>query len=332
MSGKKPNNSPINTNRIAKNTLFMYFRMFLILGITLFTSRVIINALGIDDYGIYNIIGGIVILFGFVNVSLKSSFQRFIAYELGRENPGDIHKIVSSCIWIVALFALIVLVIGETIGLWFVSNKLVIPENRHTAALWVYQFTIGTFIVHLFQTPIHATIIAYEKLSFYSIYSIVEAIFKLLIAYVIYVSPIDKLILYSGLSFSVSCISYLVGHIYISSVLEVRPRLYIHKSIIRPIGAYAGWSMTNSSTVIVAQQGGNILLNLFYGVIANGAFGIANQVSAAVYGFVSNFQSAFNPQIVKSYAAKEITHLYKLLERTCNMSFYLLRRISVAVL
>lgn len=322
-------NTVINNHRIAKNTLYMYIRMFLILGITLFTARVIINTLGIDDYGIYNVIGGVVVLFSFVNISLRTSFQRFFSYELGKNHTEEIHKIMSSCLVIVTLFSFIFLILSETLGLWFVLNKLVIPENRLTAALWVYQFSIATFILNLYQTPFQAIIIAYEKLSFYALYSIVDVVMKLLVAYAIYLSPIDKLILYGALGVMVSIISVFFACIYVLHHLNINLKAKIHPAIIKPIFSYAGWSMTNSSCVIVTQQGGNILLNMFFGVIANGAFGIANQVSAAINGFVSNFQSAFNPQIVKSYAAQENEALYRLINRASLFSFYLLLIISV---
>lgn len=321
--------STINNKRIAKNTLYMYVRMFFILGVTLFTARVVINSLGIDEYGIYNIVGGIVILFSFVNISLRSSFQRFYSFELGKNNEDNIYRVLSSSIVIVTAFALILLILAETIGLWFVTNKLVIPEERLNAALWVYQFSIATFIFNLYQTPFQAIIISYEKLSFYAIYSIIDVILKLLIAYAIYISPVDKLIIYGCLGALVALISLLFACFYVLYYLKIPLIFEIHKSIVRPVFSYAGWSMANSSTVIVAQQGGNILLNMFYGVVANGAFGIANQVTGAVNGFVSNFQSAFNPQIVKSYAAQESEAMFQLINRACLFSFYLLLIISV---
>lgn len=324
-----PSGSKVNNKLIFKNTLYMYLRMFVILGVTLYTARIVIRALGIDDYGIYNIVGGIVILFSFVNISLRTAIQRFISYELGKDDIENSHKILASSFVVVAAFSIIFLVLAETIGLWFVTNKLVIPVDKYIPALWVYQISIFTFIIQMFQTPYHAVIISHEKMSFYAAYSIVEVLMKLIVAFLIVYASEDRLILYSILGLVISLISLIIICIYSTKKLSVPFKLSGYRLHFRPIFSYAGWGMTNSSTVIVAQQGGNILLNLFVGVIANGAFGIANQVTTAVYGFVSNFQSAFNPQITKSYAAGELDATFKLINRSSIFSFCLLAIIAV---
>ncbi len=310
----------------------MYLRMFVILGVSLYTARVIINTLGIEDYGIYNIVGGIVILFSFINISIKNSFQRFISYELGRNNIIEMHRIVGASIKIVALISIIFVLLSETIGLWFVINKLQIPENRFFASLMVYHISVLTFVVNLFQAPFQAIVISHEKLSFFAVYSIIDVILKLIVAWCIVFSTTDKLIFYAFLILIVTLVNLVVISLYSKNVLSIPFFFNAKKDQYRSIFSYSAWSMVNSSTVIVAQQGGNILLNIFNGVIANGAFAIANQVSAAINGFVSNFQSAFNPQIVKSYAAKEYDELYKLINRTSLLSYYLLLVISMPVL
>lgn len=321
--------SKINTKRIATNTLYMYLRMFVILGVTLYTARIVIRTLGIDDYGIYNIIGGIVILFSFVNISLRSAIQRFISFELGKDDILGSHRIISSSFYIVLIFSAIFLVLSETIGLWFVSNKLVIPSEKILEAQWVYQFSILTFIIQLFQTPYQAIILSHEKMSFYAGYSVVEVALKLLVALLIATALSNKLIIYAALGAVVSIISLLSTALYSHKCLKIPFKFCGQRRQFKEMFSYSGWSMANSSTVIVAQQGGNILLNLFIGVIANGAFGIANQVTAAVYGFISNFQSAFNPQITKSYSAGEIDATIKLLNRASLFSFSLFALIAV---
>lgn len=322
----------VDNKRIAKNTLYMYLRMFIILAVTLYTARVVIRTLGIDDYGIYNIIGGVVVLFSFINVSLRSGIQRFVAYELGRGDADKTNRVIATSFVIVGIFSIIFFIVSETIGLWFVQNKLVIPQDRAAAVFWVYQFSVLTFIINLVQTPYQATIIAYEKMSFYAGYSIVEVLLKLIIAFLITVATIDKLIIYAALVFAVSIISLLIIAIYCHRGLSVPVKLTGYKEQLSSLFSYSGWSMMNSSTVIVAQQGGNILLNMFIGVAANGAFGIANQVTAAINGFVANFQSAFNPQITKSYSAGEYDALFKLINRTSLFSFCLLAIIAVPFL
>ena len=319
----------INNKRIAKNTLFMYIRMFVILVVTLYTARVVIRTLGIDDYGIYNIVGGVVVLFSFVNISLRSAFQRFISYELGKEDIQNSNKIIGSSFTIVLIFSFIFLILAETIGLWFVYYKLVIPTDKMTAALWVYQFSILTFILNLFQTPYQAIIISYERMSFYAGYSIVESALKLIVAFLLVMASSNQLIIYAGLGFCVAIISTVITAVYCHKKLEIPVRSKGTRQQLVSLFHYSSWSMANSSTVIVAQQGGNIILNLFVGVIANGAYGIANQVTAAINGFVSNFQSAFNPQITKSYSARGYQDLFKLINRTSLLSFCLLAVISV---
>ncbi len=325
-------NLQINNKRIAVNTLYMYLRMFVILGVTLYTARVIINTLGIEDYGIYNIVGGIVVLFSFINISIKNSFQRFISYELGRNDIMGMHRIVGASIRIVAIISIIFVLLSETVGLWFVMHKLQIPENRHFAALMVYHISVLTFVINLFQMPFQAIVISHEKLSFFAVYSIIDVVLKLIVVWCIFFSTADKLIFYAFLVLIVAFVNLVVISIYSKKVLTIPFFFNAKKEQYRSIFSYSAWSMINSSTVIVAQQGGNILLNIFNGVFANGAFAIANQVTAAINGFVANFQSAFNPQIVKLYAAKEYDEMYKLINRTSLFSFYLLLIISVPFL
>ena len=323
-------NSVSDNRRIAKNTLYLYIRMLVTLVVTLYTSRVILKTLGIDDFGIYNVVGGVVILFSFISTSLRSATQRFISYELGLGEKGDVNKVYSVSMICHFIMALVILVLAETVGLWFVENKLIIPVDRMVAARWVYQFTILTFLANVFQAPFHATIIAYETMSFYAYVSIFDVALKLGVAFLITVSPFDKLIAYAALLSVASIVSLVIPLIYCKAKLKIgKLRLIKEKELFGHIMGYSGWTMFNGCAVVSAQQGGNILLNIFNGVAANGAFGIANQVSTAIYGFVANFQSAFQPQIVKQYAAQENESLYKLIDRASIFSYYLLLLIAV---
>lgn len=307
--------------------------MLVSMAITLYTSRVILKTLGIDDFGIYNIVGGIIVLFGFVSHSLRTATQRFISFHLGQENQNEVNKSMNMSLQCHLLIAVAMTILAETIGLWFVTNKLNIPEARLSAALWVYQFSILTFIVNMFQAPYQAVIISYEKMSFYAGISIVDVILKLAIVYLLLLSNIDKLILYSLLMLVVSVISLVLPMIYCYKIIGLgRPAIIKDKKLFKEIFGFAGWSMITGCAFIGTQQGGNILLNVYSGVAANGAFGIANQVTNAVYGFVSNFQSAFNPQIVKYYSAGKYKEMYTLLNRSASFSYYLYLLLAVPFL
>ena len=319
-----------NNRRIAKNTIYLYIRMIVTLVVTLYTSRVILKALGIEDFGIYNVIGGVIVLFSFISIALRIATQRFISYEIGLGFKGDTNRVFCMSLQCLFLMAILVFVLAETIGLWFVNTQLVIPYGREIAASWVYQITILTFVANLFQVPYHATIIAYEKMSFYAYVSIIDVVLKLGVALLISVCSLDKLIAYAFLLLVVSCIGIILAAWYCAHSIKTGSfRIVRDKNLFRQIMGFSGWSMVNGGAVITAQQGGNILLNIFNGVVANGAYGIANQVTNAIYHFVSNFQSAFQPQIVKQYAAGEQESLSQLMSRASVFSYYLLLIIAV---
>lgn len=322
------NNS--TNRRIAQNTVYLYFRMIISMVVTLYTSRVILKNLGIEDFGIYNVIGGVIVLFSFISVSLRVATQRFVSYEIGLGAKGNTDRVI--CMSLQCLFGVSVFIVllAETVGLWFVSTKLVIPPSREVAASWVYQITILTFVANLFQVPYHATIVAYEKMSFYAYVSIIDVLLKLGVALLISICPFDKLVSYAFLLLIVSCIGVLLSALYCRYSIKIGPfRIVRDRDLFLQIMGFSGWSMVNSGAVITAQQGGNLLLNIFNGVVANGAYGIANQVTSAIYHFVSSFQSAFQPQIVKQFAANEQQSLTLLMNRASVFSYYLLLIIAV---
>lgn len=303
------------------------------MGVSLYTSRVVIQVLGIDDFGIYNIVGGVIVLFSFVSTSLKNSTQRFLSYQLGRHDDVELNRVMNVSLMCHILFIIFFLILALTIGYWFVISKLKIPESREDAAIIVYLISIVTFIFHILQTPYQAAIISHERISFYAMISILDVVLKLTILFVLKVSGGDKLIVYSILLLCVSIISTFVSAFYCYKELHYqKPKIVRDKALFKQFFWYSGWSMYGGCAYVGAQQGGNILVNLFNGVAANGAFGIANQVTNALYGFVSNFQVAFNPQIVKSYSAGQTKEMLSLIDRASYFSYYIFLIIAFPIL
>ena len=282
------------------------------------------KALGVEDFGIYNIVGGIVVLFSFINNAMVSSTQRYLNYELGRKDVEEAKKFFSASLTIHFIIALIIIFLSETIGLWFLNEYINIPDGKSVAANWVYQFSILTFAINILRTPYNASIIAYEKMSFYAYISIIEVILKLLIVYAIVIFA-DRLIAYSILTFVVALIILICYIIFCWLKFPICKYHYeYNKSRFSALLNFSGWSMFGALANTGAQQGINILLNMFFGVTVNAAMGIAQQVNSALYSFVSNFQTAFNPQIVKSYAANDRSYFFNLILHTSRYSFYLL--------
>ena len=307
--------------------------MILTLGVSLYTSRVVLNTLGVEDFGIYNLVGGIVILFSFINGSMTSATQRFLNYEMGKKNYDEVHKIFCISVNVYFIITIVIVILAETIGLWFLNTKLNIPIDRMNAANIVYQFSILTFVATFFKVPYNASIVAYEKMGFYAWTSIVEVILKLIIVFALVYFLVDKLILYSVLTFAVSVIMFLIYQKFCRKKFTTCRYTYIHdKKVIKELLGFSGWSMFGSVTVIGSNQGIAMILNIFLGVTINAAMGIANQVNTALYGFVSNFRIAFNPQLVKTYASGNIDAHKSLLFQTSKFSYFLLLILAVPVL
>lgn len=316
----------VSSNKlIAKNTIYLYIRMIVILIVTLFTSRIILDALGTQDYGINNIVNGIVVLFSFLNTALLTGTQRFLNFYLGKNDLGKVNSVFCMSMNAYFILSVIIFIVGETVGLWFVNTKLNIPVERHGAAIWVYQFTLLQFVLSIIRIPYNATIIAYEKMNFYAYVSLVEVLAKLIVAYCIYVSVYDKLIVFSFLNTIIVFVILLAYKLYCNKKYSISKfKLFWDKTIFNDIFSFSGWSLFGSMANLAAQQGLNILLNIFYGVALNAAAGIANQVSSAVNGFVSNFQVAIQPQITKSYASNDMRRFTSLIFQTSRFSFYLM--------
>lgn len=322
-----------NSKRVAKNTGFLFIRMILVLIVGLYTSRLVLQYLGFEDFGIYNVVGSIVVFFGFLKNALTNATYRYIAYEIGAGNKESISKIYSMAINCHIILAIVFWVLLELVGVWFLNVKLNIPGERLYAANWAFQFSLLTFCVSVVQTPFHSNIIAHERMNFYAILSVLEVILKLVIVYVLLCSPIDKLITYSALLFIVTTIICLCYYVYNRiSFQDSRYVKYWDIAVVKKFASYSGWSLIVNVTDVCTTQSISIFFNMFLGVIANAALGICNQVTAHINSFLTNFTQAFNPQIVKSYAAGKYDYFMKMILSTAKLSYYLLFIVSFPVL
>lgn len=319
--------------RIAKNTLMLYMRMFLTVIVGLYTSRVILNTLGFSDYGIYNVVGGMVSMLAFLNVGLAGASQRFISFSLGKGDTNELKKVFCTSVITHVTLALIVAIILESVGLWFLNCKMNIPADRMSAANWVFQFSILTMMVSIMSVPYNSCIIAHEKMSTFAYIGIFETLAKLSIAFCIAYTSCDKLILYSLLLVLLQVLIRLIYSIYCRRHFEECIFRYrFDKKLFREMFSFAGWSCIGNMGFTLKDQCSNVILNLFYGTTVNAARGIATQVNAIVSQFASNFTMAMNPQIVKSYAAGNISESRKLSYEGSKYAFYLLSCISIPII
>ncbi len=313
-----------NNKRIAKNTLFLYTRTFLTMLVTLYTSRVVLNVLGVEDYGLYNIVGGVTAMLAFINSSLSGATSRFITFELGKGTRDDVEKVFRCAVSIHYILAVILFVFAETVGLWFVSTQLVIPPDRLIASIWVYQCAIISFFISIISAPYNALIIAHERMNAFAYISIFDVTAKLLVVYLLDICSTDKLITYSILMLVVQVLVRLLYTNYCKKHFsESNSRWLWDKTLSRKIFAYAGWTLNGNLAVVGYTQGINILLNIFFGPAVNAARAIAVQVQTAVTMFYTNFQMAARPQILKSYAVKDLRYMHKLVLMSTRFSFYL---------
>jgi len=325
--------SSINRKRIAKNTALLYFRMLLIMVISLFTVRIVLHTLGIQDYGIYNVVGGIVVMFSFLSNTMANSSQRYFAFELGKEDYVRLKKVFSISFIVYVGIALVVLLLAETLGLWFLNTQMTIPPGRMEAANWIYQFSILSFLVTIVTIPYNAVIIAREKMGIYAYVSIIEAALKLLIVYLLVLFSVDKLKLYGVLLFAVTLIITGIYRTYCRRKFEeCRFRFCWDKDFFKELIGYSGWNLYGALAGVFKNQGINILLNIFFGPVVNAARGVAYQVNSAINQFVSNFYTAVHPQITKSYAVGERKEMMNLVFQSSKFCYYLMLFLSVPVL
>lgn len=325
--------SQSNNRRIAKNTLYMYFRMFVTLGLSLYTSRIVLKTLGVEDYGLYNVVGGIVAMFGFINGAMINTTSRYITYYLGKNNSKALNNVFSITFIIHLFIALIVLLLGETIGLWYFYEKLVIPDGRQNAALWLYQLSIASAIANIVYVPYNATIIAHEKMNSFAYISILDAFLKLAIALCLIVSPYDKLIFYGCLMFLISLLNVLIYYIYCRTKFsETAFHWFWEKNIVKEMFSFAGWSLFGNFSYLFYSQGINLVLNAFCGPVVNAARGIAVQVEGVIRTFASNIQTAVNPQIIKAYAESEKERFFSLVYMSSKYCFFLLFLLALPII
>ena len=319
--------------RIAKNTLVLYVRMLFTMGISLFTSRVILQTLGVEDYGISSVVGGVISMFTFINAAMVSSTQRYLNFELVRGDANQLRSVFSTSLQIHALIALAIIVLSETVGLWFLNEKLVIPEARMTAAMWVYQCSILSCAVSIMSTPYNAVIVAHEKMSAFAYISILDVSLKLLVVYLLVVLPFDKLIILAILNLLVQLFIRYIYTLYCHRHFpESYFQFWFNKILFKEMFGFAGWSFWGNLAAILYTQGLNMMLNIFFGPIVNAARGIAVQVQSAVQQFVGGFQTALNPQITKNYASNNLPQMHSLMFRSARFSFLLLFFLSLPVL
>jgi O-antigen/teichoic acid export membrane protein len=322
-----------NNKRIAKNTAMLYFRLLFSMAISLYTSRVILNALGVEDFGIYNVVGGIVVMFGFLNNAMSASTQRFLTFEMGKGDHSQLNRIFSMSITIHALIALFVLILSETGGLWILNTQLNIPAGRMQAANWVYQCSIFAFIITILYVPYNAIIIAHERMKVFALVSILEVVLKLFITLLLLWLGFDKLKLYAVL---VLLVSLVIGIIYTTycklEFLECKFHFFWDKQLFQKMSSFASWNLLGVFAGITYNQGVNLLLNVFFGPVVNAARGVAYQVQGAINGFVTNFQLAVNPPITKSYAIGDNQYMYSLIFSASKYSFYLMFVLSLPIM
>ena len=325
--------SQTSDKRIAKNTIVLYIQLFLQMAIGLYTSRVVLNTLGVSDFGLYNVVGGVVLMLAFLNSAMASASQRFISYELGSGNYHSLQNVFSVSIKVHVLLAIIVAIVLESVGYWFLNNKLVIPIDRNEAANWVFQCSIISFVLTIISVPYNSLIIAYEKMSAFAYITIFESILRLSIVFILQYLYCDKLVLYAILSMIVSIIIRFCYTLYckikIPSVKFVNTK---DKSLFKQIFSFASWSVIGNIGFTAKDQLSNIVINLFCGTVVNAARGIASQVNSVVSSFASNFGMAVNPQITKSYAAGEFEDCKRLVFLGARIKFYLLSIIAIPVI
>ena len=324
---------PTSNQRIAKNTLMLYIRMLLSIAVTLYTSRVVLEVLGVEDYGIYGVVGGVVAMFAFLNSSMSGATSRFLMYEMGKDDAFRLRDTFSSALIIHIAIALLVFVLAETIGLWFLCNKLVIPEDRMVAAHWVYQCSVISAMLGFTQVPYNASIIANERMGVYAYIEILNVSLKLLIVYLLPVFELDKLKLYAVLVLAVSVIVMMTYRIYcMRNFPESHFRFVWKKDILRPMLSFTGWDFYGNMCVTARVQGTNFLINNFFGVVANAASSIATTVNGAVSGLASNIITAFRPRIVKSYSQQNWVEMQSMLDNAVKFSTLFLITLSIPIL
>lgn len=312
--------------------MYLYFRMFLIMGISFYTTRVVLDYLGVDDYGIYNVVGGMVSMFAVLSAALTSAISRFLTYEIGRDDKEKLNETFSAALTILVLLAIVFIIVMEPAGIWFLNNKMEIAPERLGAAHWVLQCSVVTFCINLISIPYNALIVAHERMQAFAYISLLEAVLKLCVAFLLAIPIFDSLKLYAVLVTAVALlIRYVYGSYSARHFDETHVKLSINPAKFKEILSFTGWTCIGGSASILNNQGVNVLLNLFWGTAVNAARGIAMQVNTAVTSFSTNFMMAVNPQIIKSYASENRDRTEFLVFQSARMAFFLMLLIATPI-
>lgn len=319
--------------RIAKNTGFLYIRLVLVMLASLYMSRVVLKTLGIVDYGLYNVIGGVVTMLAFLNNCASASTSRFLTFSLGKNKDYKYNDIFCTAFSIHFLLAILIVIVAETVGLWYIYNKMVFPPDRLNAVLWVYHISVLNILVSFTQVPYNASLISHEKMDIYAYTGLYEAFAKLLVAYLLFLSPVDKLITYAILLFGVTVSLSFFYRWYCRKEFNEKCRLHLffNKDIFRKMISYSGWDLIGNFSSVARSEGVNLILNLFCGPAVNAARAVAYQAEAALYQFTSNFLQASRPVIIKLYASKEIDRMLNLLYNTGKFAFLLFSCLAIPI-
>lgn len=315
----------MSNSRILKNSAFLYIRLLITLALGLFTMRIVINALGIDDYGIYGVVAGLITMFGFMNAAMSSSTQRYLAFNLGLKDSIKLQQTFTTAVNIHLFIAVISFLLAEAVGLWAINHLLDIPADRLVAANKVFQYSLITFVFGIIQVPYHAATIAYERMNVYASISIIDSVLKLIAAYLLLVAPLDRLVFYSQLLAFISVLSFVLYFVYVQLQLkEIKYIKYFDKKYYQEILSFSGWNLFGNIAAVARGQGINIIINIFFGVALNAAYGVAIMIQGVLTQFASSLQQAINPQIIKSYAQKDLKRTEELMHISSKFSFFVL--------
>ena len=321
-----------NPGQLAKNTLFLYFRLILVLGVSLFTSREVLSALGVEDYGIYNVVAGLVTMLAFLNSAMATGTQRYLSFEIGKDSQCELRTVFSTAQWIHLAIAGVIFILAETVGLWLLNHVLTIPESRIAAANWAYQCSIVAFMFAILQVPYIAAMIAWERMGIYAYLGILDVALKLAIVFILTLGGRDKLELYAALQLlATAAMTAVYVFLCRRSFPECRAFRLFSREKVREMAAFVGWNMAANIAAVLSNQGSNVLLNVFFGPQINAGRGIAMQVSGSILGFVGSFQVASAPQITKTYSAGQIEEEKKLISFACKVTFFLMLVIALPV-
>jgi len=322
-----------NNQRIAKNTIFLYLRMLVVMLITFYTTRALLAVLGVDDYGLYNVVCGFVAMFGFLNTSMANGTQRFYNYEIGKKGEGSTERVYTHALVIQFAIALIIILVVETFGLWYLNNKMAIPEGREAAAKWVFQFSMLSLFFVIISVPYSAAIMAYERMHFFALVGIIDALLKLGIVFLLPILPNDSLIWYGALLSLISLIDLFLYFSYCKlNLKDIRIVKAIDKNLFVSMISFSGWNIFGSFAHLFRNQGVNLVFNAFWGTVVNAANGIAGQIDAAVNSLTQGFLTAIRPQMIKNYASGNEDHMIKMMFSASKLTFFLIMVLALPLI